>query len=169
MLLARCWLWLLPTGTSPLDAAITSGKGADGKGTRRLTVVNALLSAHADPNQQKMGGTGSTPLFVASQEGMVDVVAALLSASADPNIGTAEVNATPLFIAAMQGHAEVAAALVAAGADPNVTTADIGATPLFMACQEGHAAVVNVLLKAGAKIGCALTNNGKRMTHNDYD
>ena len=144
---------------SPLDAAVASGT-ASNSSARQLAIVGALLDAHADPNQRKAGGAGVAPLFVAAQEGLLDVLNLLLNAGSNPNVSTAEANATPLFVAAMQGHVDVAAALLARNADPNSTTADIGATPLFMASQQGHTAVATLLLNAGAKIGCALTNNG---------
>jgi len=57
---------------------------------------------------------GFTPLYVAAQNGHLEVVRFLVDAKADLN--TADYGNTPLAVAVHMGHGEVAALLRAAGA-----------------------------------------------------
>ena len=50
--------------------------------------------------------SGATPLYVAAQNGHLDIVKALLEAGADRNQAMNS-GATPLFIAAEKGHLDV--------------------------------------------------------------
>lgn len=74
-----------------------------------------LLLAGLDPDlaERKSGVTG---LFIAGQEGRVDIVVALLEAGAVVNLAPGPEGATPLFIAAQRGHRDVVGTLLAAGA-----------------------------------------------------
>ncbi|XP_078575768.1 uncharacterized protein LOC144861671 [Branchiostoma floridae x Branchiostoma japonicum] len=94
--------------------------------------------------------TGATSLFVAAQEGHVEVVQQLLKAGADVEKAR-QGGATPLYIAAQNGHVEVVQQLLKAGAEVDKAR-QTGATPLYIAAQNGHVEVVQQLLKAGAEV-----------------
>ena len=120
-----------------------------------LNLVKFLLNINTSAdtaNDSVVHGTenGTTPLFVASEEGHTEVVSLLLKANADPNIQT-EKGASPLFIASQEGHTEIVSLLLKANADPNIQIED-GPTPLFIASQEGHTEVVSLLLKTNANL-----------------
>ena len=79
-------------------------------------MVTLLLQHGADADKATTDD-GSTPLFMASQEGHTDVVTLLLEHVADPNIARTTDGATPLMTAAVEGHLGTVQLLVAAGAD----------------------------------------------------
>ncbi|MDO8954311.1 MAG: ankyrin repeat domain-containing protein [Gammaproteobacteria bacterium] len=90
---------------------------------------------------------GSTALFVASQEGQVDVVHILLKhARIDINKAALQ-GCTALFIAAQNKHIEVMIALLER-AEIDINKVNLmGATPLYTAVQNGWADGVVMLLK----------------------
>jgi ankyrin repeat protein len=114
---------------------------------------------------------GSTPLYIAAQEGHSDVVEQLLSRSADIECVFRD-GYTPLYIAAQNGRVEVVKTLLAKGANreasckcfilsvkvllpilirlPNLGSH--GSTPLYIACQQGQLEVAKVLLEAKCNI-----------------
>ncbi|CAE7819882.1 Ank2 [Symbiodinium sp. KB8] len=112
---------------------------------------------------------GGTPLFIAAQNGQLEVVRLLLEASADQDKAL-EDGATPLFIAAQQGQLEVARRLLEASADKDKARQDgsadkdkaleNGATPLYIAAEKEQLAVVRLLLEASADKDKAEENGG---------
>lgn len=72
--------------------------------TRNPEIVQALLDAGADINQQDEDGW--TPLMFATLEGYFDIVKVLLDAGADVNIESPE-GEYALYIAAYSGHQEI--------------------------------------------------------------
>ena len=90
-----------------------------------LTIIDTLLEHSANPNVQRQSD-GATPLYLASERGLLKVVQKLTfkkGASGQP--GT-QVNqprrldkATPLHVAAQGGHAEIVGHLLASLSDPN--------------------------------------------------
>ena len=131
----------------------------------RLDIVDYLLGLKADPEEKKVlanqakTGNRVTPLFIAAQNGHLEVVNALLDAGAAVHKPLTD-GATPLFIASQKGHLEVVNALIAAGAAVDKPLTD-GATPLFIASENGHTEVVKALLDAGAAVDQALTDDGE--------
>ena len=74
------------------------------------------MEAGADVNKTK--NDGASPLFIASQEGHLEIVKALIAAGADINKKTYEYS--PLYMAAVTESLEIVEALLAAGADVNI-------------------------------------------------
>ena len=119
-----------------------------------VQVVKYLLSIH-QTDVKKGGGIhvvtgetgGSSPLFVASQFGHVEVVRALLANDKiNVNQATTDDGETPLIMASQEGHVEVVRALLA-NLQINVNQGNKnGTTPLFFASQNGHVEVVRALL-----------------------
>lgn len=87
-------------------------------------------------NIETAANDGSTPLYIAAQNGHLEVVIALLQAGADIN-QPANDGKTPLYIAAENGHLDMVQALLAAGADINQAAND-GKTPLSIAKENKH-------------------------------
>jgi hypothetical protein len=104
------------------------------------------LAAGADIN--KADNYKTTPLYIASQKDLLEIVKALLAAGADVN-KTKDTGATPLFIASYKGHIEVLKTLLAAGADINKPTNN-GLTPIQAALEKGYVDIVVELIKKGA-------------------
>ena len=87
---------------------------------------------------------GATPVFIASQNGHLEVTLCLLSdAGADKYIAMQDGGA-PLFIAPHQGRQEVVCLLSESGNDRNIAMQG-GATPVFIASQGGHLEVACLL------------------------
>ena len=82
---------------------------------------------------------GFASLFIASQNGHLDVVRLLLQKGADKdkanNNGT-----TPLLFASLNGHLEIVLLLLQKGADKDKANHN-GMTPLFFASLQGHLVV----------------------------
>ena len=76
-----------------------------------LPVVERLIAASADVDKAKTS-SGSTPLFVAAQNGHTATVAMLLKSGADKSLRGFR-DQTPLEQAQLQGHAAVVALLAA--------------------------------------------------------
>jgi ankyrin repeat protein len=120
-----------------LIAAVVSGN---------LRSVQLLLAHGANPDARN--GAGATPLWMAAQTGVVDVIDALVAAGAD--IEAKDVNGvTPLNKASQKNYAAVCSALMAAGADAE-TKANDGIFPLMWAADSGDVKLIDVLLAAGA-------------------
>ncbi|MEE8526424.1 MAG: ankyrin repeat domain-containing protein, partial [Thermoanaerobaculia bacterium] len=88
-----------------------------------------------------------TPLAIAAEAGLAEIVRILLEAGADPNLGGAT---TPLEAAVVEGHLEVVEALIEKSADVNQKVEE-GFTPLMTASATGNLALVQMLLDAGAR------------------
>jgi hypothetical protein len=98
-----------PFSLTPLH--IASGGG-------RLTMVQVLLTHHADVNASDEDGW--TPLHFASCFGLLKIAQLLLEHGADVNSKTCSSD-TPLhFLSEKEGNLEVAQALLEHGADPSI-------------------------------------------------
>ena len=81
-------------------------------------IVNALIQAGANPNQQ-YGKRKETPLHVFAFSGAEEAAGALIAAGADVSIQDGTKNRwTPFQVALSRGHIGVARLLFQAGADP---------------------------------------------------
>jgi len=145
---------LLKAGVSP-DATRNTGATALSYAVmgRHLEVVKVLLEARADPNRDT---AGMTPLFLASENGDVEIVKALLRAGAKVDAKLQAVDEdmrvrngdTPLIAAASPtGTAAVTRVLLSAGADVNAK-AENGKTAVLQAVAAENVAVLKALLEA---------------------
>ena len=118
--------------------------------------VRSLLLSGADPRYSIEGGKykGLFPLYVASQNGHVEVIDALVAGGADPNQVGGRVSGSSLFMAAQHNQPRAIAALVKANADVNLASSS-GCTPLNKAVQHGNKEAVVALLVARAAVNIA--------------
>ena len=82
-------------------------------------IVQILLEAGADPNQESRGEDEGAPLCAAASWGHTEIVRLLLGHGADPNV-IEKGPMTALIWARQNGHAETVELLLAAGADPRI-------------------------------------------------
>ena len=119
-------------------------------------LILVRVSAESAPNTTS-SSNGTSALFLACQNGHVDVVAALLSSSPDTaHVVNPALNegASPLFIACQKGHLNVVAVLLWASknnSEVNQAT-NFGASPLYIACEKGYVGIVRVLLSSSARV-----------------
>ena len=104
------------------------------------------LISQMDVNQAETRD-GATPLYMASQDGHVEVVKALLThQQIDVNKARTKYGDTPILIASANGHEQVVKVLIV---DPRVNVnqarATDGATPLFIASLNRHVEMVKGL------------------------
>ncbi|XP_049910413.1 ankyrin repeat domain-containing protein 29 isoform X3 [Epinephelus moara] len=104
---------------------------------------------------------GATALFLAAQEGHVNVIRQLLSSGAKVNQAREDGTAA-LWMAAQMGHSEVVRVLLLRGADRDADRQD-GSTALFKAAYKGHNSVIEELLKFSPSVG--LLKNGSTALH----
>ena len=92
----------------------------------RAPEVRSLLLLGADPRYRLEEGEykGLFPLYVASQEGHVEVIEALVAAGADPNQVGGPFSASSLFMAAAHNQPRAIPALVKAKPDVNLPAPD---------------------------------------------
>jgi len=133
---------------------IDKGANIDPEAIRRAAengdaaIVERLIRAGGDINDNKGGATKGTSLIIASQEGHVDVVDCLLSLGANTEAKN-QLGKTALMTASLKGMVDVVDRLLAAGCnvhaqDPN------GSTALICAALEGHVSIIDRLAVHGA-------------------
>ena len=137
-----------------------------------LDIVDALLKAQADPNDQQ-NYSGVTPLHVVctavglfkrtslkiasySEHTFLKVIDKLLEANADPNIQTSSKD-TPLQMACLGRLFKIAERLIKGKADPNIANAS-EETPLMIASQKDCSEIAKLLLDAKAEINVQCYN-----------
>lgn len=134
------------SGYTPLMWSLANGSSED--------AAELLLKAGANPDpdaESKIAiSTSTTPLILASTNGMTAIVKALLKR----NVSVDKIDGdgwTALKRAANEGHDEVVALLLKAGASPNIADHE-GWTALINAAGKGHVGICKALLKAGADV-----------------
>jgi hypothetical protein len=105
-----------------------------------MVINDILVKVGADLDVAMSSGT--TPIHIASQNGLVGAVRALIKGGAKVNKPKAT-GATPLYIAAQNGHKETVKALIQGGADVNQARND-GTSPVWIATRNGNADVLQV-------------------------
>ena len=150
------------TNGTPLQAAAKIGHD---------TVVQRLLAAGADPNEECEGThAGRTALHAATCHGHDTVVQTLLRAGADAN-KVSKNGRTPLIEAARIGNVTIAKTLLEAGADVKMlTTVMVGPCPLSVtalmaATLGGNPAVIKLFLGAGADVNQATPDGTTPLYH----
>lgn len=99
-----------------------------------------------------------TALFIACEQGHLEVVDRLLEKRASPAAG----QRSPLLVACQKDHTSIVRSLIAAKAKVNV---DCGKwTPLTWCCAHGKAELVQLLIDAGA-LPLAMNRSGKNARH----
>ncbi len=100
---------------------------------------------------------GLTPLYIASQNGYLEIVRELIQQGANVDLCGVE-NATPLIVASFSGHLEIVQELLQHQANVNCKT-NSGYTALHEACLFGNLSVVQELLKHNPDVN-AMLNDG---------
>jgi ankyrin repeat protein len=112
-----------------------------------------LIARGANVNERGIDGDpGKTPLFLAVEKGLPDIVAVLLQHGAGLDLEISQgIFPTPLFAASAYGHTKVVELLISAGA--NIEARDHEqVTPLLISIVIGNVDIVRYLLKVGADI-----------------
>ena len=135
----------------------------------RIATIKRLLEAcgegsggggsGVDVNWQ-LERTGSTPLWMAAQNGHISAALVLLGCGADPNLARTDDGSTPMCIAAQYGHFDMVKLLLENNANPNQARSNDGATPLYIAVEKGHVDVSELLMKHAANPDQATTKHG---------
>ncbi|XP_062979899.1 ankyrin repeat and SOCS box protein 3 [Elgaria multicarinata webbii] len=116
-----------------------------------LECVAILLESEADPNE--LTNEEAPPLFLAVENGHIDVIKLLLQHGANINGPHCWSEWNSLHQAAYQGYPEILKLLLDNGADIE-SLDDFRVTPLFIAVQYGKVECVRVLLSYGANVNC---------------
>ena len=113
---------------------------------------------------------GATPLFMAAQQGHVDLVKLFLAASGiNPNLGTLTRKTTPLIIASFKGlEAVVRTLLTARNIKIDLRQID-GATALFASIQNNNPRILEVLVSSGADVNLGLIDGTTPLTRAAHD
>ncbi|GAA0549651.1 hypothetical protein GCM10008941_31970 [Rhizomicrobium palustre] len=138
-------------GLTPLDAAILSLKGEDGRTIRGFIDYFLSFKPNLDLQKSLPGGLGGVPaLHLAAQFGHADMVALLLDHGASIDLKSQARGATALHYAVFPNEPDAAKVLIKRKA--NLEIADLtGATPITMATQLHRSEIVRLLSDAGAK------------------
>ena len=122
--------------------------------TGDMKSAHRLISSRKVSVNQATTAEGITPLFIACQNGFVEVARLLLDKGGEINAATTG-GATPLLVACHHGHTEVAQLLLDKGAAIDAAV-NKGPTPLLLACQGGFVELVRLLLDKGGEINTAM-------------
>ncbi|XP_054431424.1 ankyrin repeat and SOCS box protein 3 isoform X2 [Pteronotus mesoamericanus] len=114
-------------------------------------IVQILLEAGADPNATTLEET--TPLFLAVENGRIDVLRLLLRHGANVNGSHSMCGWNALHQATFQENAEIIKLLLKRGANKECQD-DFGITPLFVAAQYGKLESLSILISSGANVNC---------------
>ncbi|CAA6663888.1 unnamed protein product [Spirodela intermedia] len=149
-------------GDSPLHLASRAGNLLQVReillGGAHSSHLNALISAQ--------NNDGETPLYVAAENGHVEVVHEILQQSDAHSASLKAKNGLDAFhIAAKQGHVDVLKELRSSFPELAMTVGPSNATALDTAAFQGHVDVVNLLLETDASLAKITRNKGKTALH----
>lgn len=114
-----------------------------------LQQAQQMLDQGTNPNVADLNGMAG--LYVAAQNGHVEIVKLLLAHRADPNKSADLPLKTPLFAACGRNQNEIVSLLIAAGANINELNSD-KCTPMMAATLADNITAVEKLLLAGASV-----------------
>ncbi|XP_029414483.1 ankyrin repeat and SOCS box protein 3 isoform X1 [Nannospalax galili] len=114
-------------------------------------IAQILLEAGADPNATTL--EENTPLFVAVENGQIDVLRLLLRHGANVNGSHSMCGWNSLHQASFQGNVEIIKLLLRKGANKECQD-DFGITPLFVAAQYGKLESLNIFISSGSNVNC---------------
>ncbi|CAC5369301.1 ANK [Mytilus coruscus] len=117
------------------------------------TIMKLLLKYGADPNFKIQDQDFELPLFIASENGNVQLVTLLLENSANPNLCSTSPGSpgwSPLYVACEKGHVEIVQDLLKHKADQNIYTKE-RKLPLHIAKSKGHKHIVCLLQQSKIK------------------
>ncbi len=133
---------LLPSGSTPLDAAASAGS---------VDVVRVLLDNNADPNIS--GRNGTAPLEDASLKGFDAIVGMLLDHGALVNRLNSGSGTTALYAAAAFGKGKVVKLLLSRGANPSLC-GNNRKSPYQAAVENGYSEVATQIRDHGGARSC---------------
>jgi ankyrin repeat protein len=126
------------SGATALQLAVLS---TDLETVRELLNHNPVLDTQATD-------TLETPLHLAAQNGLSDIMQELIQCRGDVNMRRAD-GYTPLHLAAENGHVQILRLLLDGGSALDTQSSE-GLTALHTAAAGGHCGAIQVLLEAGA-------------------
>lgn len=140
---------LLRFGAS-IDGLLRNGALNDSVRKGRLEAVKLLLEFGASADQVDYLD-GTTPLILAIEKGMTELVMILLERGANVNLASRS-GSTPLIAACKRGNAEIASILLAFSAELDAADFD-GNTSVMHACDKGqHLDIISLLVSQGANL-----------------
>eukprot|EP00794_Sanderia_malayensis_P016763 gene16763-18457_t len=160
-----CLKWLLKHGGSVTarssEGCVAAHYAAAGG---HLPILHLLKEQEVDSTGMK-DNNYTYPLYIAAQEGQLDVVIWLTKHSSIPGSEAAKDGMTALHAAAQEGHLDCVRYLVQL-ADCSPLQADLsGCTPLHFAAAEGHSKVVKWLLEYGGAQANMRDKTGSTASH----
>ena len=116
-------------------------------------LATAIIQGHVECAKQliEVAADKEFPLFVAANNGMLNIVKILFSAGADVNAEIADKKVTSVIGAAANGHVGCMQELINAGAEVNKQTTD-GETALLVAVRKGYINCAELLIKSGTDV-----------------
>ena len=134
-------------GSTPLHLAMEQVRETD-----KVTATALLLIGRGANVNAAIPEIETTPLDLAVQNQLLEVVRALLDKGANPNKGSARSTPLTTVLGARNVSAELALLLIDRGADVNAASDSSmnGTPPLYLAVQRNQVAVVKALLAKGA-------------------
>ena len=115
-----------------------------------MSKIAALIEQGAD--LESVDGGMNTPLHLAVEKGLTDIVLLLIKQNADVNAANRDKHQTSLHIAATYGYAKIVSMLLEAGAEINAQDGLEGNTALHLAAQCNSLETVEVLLAEYANV-----------------
>ena len=129
-----------------------------GEAVQARRAVAALIAVGADLEARNSGIGGVTALYLAAENGHLNIVRLLVDKGSHVNVamrrfGTFDENRTPLQKAAENGHLEIVRLLADRGAHMN--------SALFLAAKNGHLDIIRMLVDKGIDVNTETENGGQ--------
>jgi len=112
-------------------------------------MIDCLAELGADTNARYTHGR--TPIFIATEFGLVENIKCLVRNGADVN-KTNDTGMTPILVATISGNPAAIECLASLRADVNVSSFQNGVTPIFVAVDKNNIESVKCLIRHGADL-----------------